>query len=247
MKKMITRRAWARSAAAAAMTCAAGAAAGQTTYIETFDDGMNHSGWSWDRTALGGVVASGGNPGGYFESALMAVPALFSSGEQFTGDFRARGVGSIGGDLRGVQFAAPEGMISISLMYNNGTPENPFDDTYATYVSSIPSPVNPDMGWVSFDFEVPSASLETPEGWQLSGVLPQLPPTATWDQLITNVNEVIIAWNNPLEPVLLFDVVRGADNLRITYDVPGPGAAAGAALLGVLAAARRRRAVAGRR
>lgn len=247
MKKMITRRAWARSAAAAAaVACAAGMAAAQTTYIETFDDGMNHSGWTWDRTALGGVVDTGGNPGGYFESALMAVPALFGAGEQFTGDFRARAVGSIGGDLRGVQFAAPEGNISIALMYNNGTPDNPFDDTFATYVSSIASPVNPDMGWVSFDFDVPSAALETPEGWQLSGVLPQLPPTATWDQVITNVNEVIIAWSNPLEPALLFDVVRGADNLRITYNVPGPGAAAGAALLGVLAAARRRRATGAR-
>lgn len=245
LKKRSTSQARLGVVAAAALAAATGVAAGQTTYVETFDDGINHSGWTWDRTPRGGVVPSDGNPGGYFQSELMALPSLFTSAPVFTGDFRARGVTSIGGDLRTVQFSSPPSMISIALMHDNGTPENPFDDTYATFVSSIPAPVAPDMGWVSFDIDVPSASTETPEGWVLSGVLPQLPPTVGWDHLIQNVNEVIIAWSNPLEPVLLFDAVRGADNLRITYNVPGPGAAAGTALLGVLAAARRRRAQAG--
>lgn len=216
------------------------AAAAQVTYIETFEEGANLSGWSWDRTTLGSVEPSGGNPDGYFRSALMAVPALFSSAEVFTGDFRARGVGSIGGDLRTVEFAAPAGFISVSLAHHNGTPTNPFDDTFASFVTSIAAPVNPDMGWVSFDVTIPSDATETPAGWILGGVLPQLPPTVSWDTLITNVDEVVISWSDPSQPSLLFDVVRGADNLRITYGVPAPGAAA---VLGLAAAGlgRRRR------
>lgn len=225
--------------AIAGVVLARGAAA-QTTYIETFDDGANHSGWTWDRTALGGVAPSGGNPGGYFRSELVAVPALFSSHELFSGDFRQRRVGSIGGDLSTIEFAAPSGFISVALANFNGTPDNPFDDTFATFVTSIEAPVTPDAGWVSFDVAIPFDAPTTPDGWLLTGVLPPVPPTLTWDQLLSNVDETIIAWNNPLEPVLLFDVVRGADNLRITYNVPGPGAAA-VLMLSAGCLARRRR------
>lgn len=223
---------------AAAATISSAIVAGPTTYIETFDDGINHTEWTWDRTTFGSVELTGGNPDGFFQSILTGAPALFNSNAMFTGDFRARKVGSIGGDLATKQFTTPAGVISIALGYHNGT-DTPFDDTYAYYVSNIPSPTNESFGWVSFDFAIPFDSLTTPDGWQLGGVLPQIPPSADWNTVITHVDEIIISWNDPSQPVLLFDVVRGADNLRITYNVPGPGAAA--LLLGVGAVARRRR------
>lgn len=227
-----------RPALLLAALAAAPALAQPTTYVETFDDGLNHTGWTWDRTTLGSVQTTGGNPGGYFQSALMAVPALFSADPLFTGDFRARRVGSIGADLAGIEFAAPPSFISIALAHHNGTPDNPFDDTFAFFVTDIAAPTNPDFGWVSFDVAIPFDALSTPDGWQLGGVLPQLPPTVDWNTLITNVDEVIISWSDPSQQTLLFDVVRGVDNIRITSNVPAP---ASALLLAPLALPRRRR------
>ena len=223
-------------AALAAGSIGSSAFAG-TTYIETFDDGLNHTQWTWNRTTLGSVQSSGGSPGGYFQSALMALPQLFTSHEMFTGNFVERQVSSIGGDLATIQFATPPTMISISLGYFNGTPDHPFDDTYASFVTSIEAPVFPDTGWVSFDVEIPFDAVTAPEGWRLSGIMPQIPPTVDWQTLLMNVDEVVIAWGDPLEPQLLFDTVRGADNLRIAYNVPGPGGV----LLLALAAGRIRR------
>lgn len=229
------------AAGATAVLLLAQAAPAQTTYVETFDDGANHTGWTWDRTAAGGVEPSGGNPGGFFQSDLRAVPALFSVNDLFTGDFRQRRVGSIGGDLRTVEYAAPSGVISLALAHHNGTPDNPFDDTIAHFVTSIAAPVTPDMGWVSFDVTIPFDATTTPAGWALTGVIPLMPPTVSWDELITNVDEIAIAWNSTLDPVLLFDVVRGADNLRVTYNVPSPAAPALLALSAACLAGRRRR------
>ncbi len=229
------------TAAAALAAAVGGAGAAPVTYVETFDDGQNHSGWTWDRTPRGQVVASGGNPGGYFQSDLMAVPALFGSGAVFTGDFRARAVGSIGGDLATVQFATPGTVISVSLGHHNGQPNNPLAHTFASFVTTIAAPVNPDDGWVSFDVDIPYDATETPDGWTLGGVMPQLPPTVDWNTLITHVDEIVISWGDPSQPVLLFDVVRGADNLRITWNVPAPGGAAALGLAALPLARRRRR------
>lgn len=214
------------------------APAAPITYTETFDDGLNHTGWTWDRTALGSVQGTGGNPGGFFRSALQAAPSLFCSDDLFTGNYVDRAVGSIGGDLRTVEFATATGMISIGLFHHNGTPDNPFDDTVASFVSTIESPTNPDFGWVSFDFDIPFAAADTPADWRLTGVLPFIPATVDWQTLMANVDEVVISWSDPGQPTLLFDSVRGADNLRVTYAVPAPGAIAP---LGLLLACRRSR------
>lgn len=204
----------------------AGAAAAQTTYVETFDDGMNHTNWTWDRTSLGTIEDAGGNPGGYFRSVLTPVPSLFCDDPLFTGNFRERRVGSIGADIRTVEFSARADVISLALGHFNGTPDNPFDDTYAHFVTDIPAPVTPDAGWVTFDVMIPFDAADTPAGWVLTGILPGLPATVDWATLIEDVDEVVIAWNNTLRPVLLFDVVRGADDMRVTYNVPAPAAAA---------------------
>jgi hypothetical protein len=215
-------------------------ALGQTTYVETFDDGMNHTGWTWDRTAAGSIEPAGGNPGGFFQSDLQAIPNLFSSDALFTGDFRARAVGSLGGDLRTGEFASRAGPISNILAHQNGTAADPSDDSFAHFVTSTPAPVTPGAGWVSFDVAVPFESVPTPTGWVMTGLLPFQPAPDSWDTLITNVDEVIFAWGNSLQPQLLFDVVRGGDNLRVTYNVPGPACAAIVGGIAVLMSRRRR-------
>ena len=233
----------AAAAATAVLTLAITAAVGAspTTYIETFDDGMNHTGWTWDQSPVfGSIESSGGNPGGYFQSHFGALPSLFTSHETFTGNFRERRIGSIGGDLAGIEYASPPGKISIGLIHFNGDPDNPFNHTLASFVTDIDAPVNPDFGWVSFDVDIPFDSLTLPEGWRLTGLHPLIPPSVDWATLIQNVDQIAIGWADPLEPQLLFDVIRGADNLRITYNVPAPGAAAVLLALGGLTTRRRR-------
>lgn len=209
---------------------AVAAMAGTATagYVETFDDGQNNSGWTWDLTADGSVLTTGGNPGGYFNSGMMTIPSLFTSDALFTGDFRARGVSSIGGDLAAIEYGSWYGPISLVLTFSNGTTPT-FDDTYAYYVTSIAAPSNPSFGWVSFDVQIASTSTTTPDGWVLMGAYFQ-PPTVDWNTLITHVDQVIIAWNDPRLPVPVYDQIRGADNLRIDFapipSVPEPGTAA---------------------
>ena len=208
------------------------AMAAPTTYVETFEDGVNHTGWTWNRTSFGHIESTGGNPDWFFQSDLLTLPSLFCSDAIFTGNFAERRVGSIGGDLRTVEYASSPGtMISIVLFNDNGTPDLS-DDTIASFVTTVVAPTDPTLGWVSFDAAIPFDADTTPSGWTLGGTLPWLPPTVDWSTLITDVSEVLISWNDPTAPQPVYEAIRGGDNLRITYGVPEPGTAT--LLLGLL-------------
>lgn len=139
-----------------------------------------------------------------------------------------------------MQFSSRSGPISLILVHKAGTPDDVFDDSFAHFITEVDAPVTSAAGWVGFDVPIPFSAVDAPDGWVMTGILPSLPAPASWDTLITSVDEVIIGWGNSLLPQLAFDVVRGGDNLRITYNVPAPGAGA-VLVLGLAGLAVRRR------
>ncbi len=201
----------------------AASAHGSTTTV-TFEDGVNTGLWTYGFGMS--IPMSGGNPGRYLRSQGLDTfaPQLRTQGSSiFTGDYRAAGVTALGVDLQtfAVDFSAAERPLSLLLVSDNGTPGN-FDDDYAAYIvgdSDIPVPGE---GWKSFSFDVPSSSLSLPAGWNFIQFGFKSPANPDWNDVITDVSEVIFFSGDP-EFFFIFQMwTLGADNISITTAPPPP-------------------------
>ena len=215
--------------ALAAWLLLASIAAPQDTFTEGFEGGSNVGGWSWG-TGNASISPLNGHPGAFLQDLTLftAQPILRTAPQgpstPFTGDFRARGVTSIGVDLVTLdkQFAV-EGnrWLTLVLLDNNGTPGNPNDDSGAYFVSDklVPSAgvigLQP-AGWTPFDFEVDSQADALPPGWHPITFGPTPP---AWPQLMAGVDSVQF-WYGAPGTIFLFDSWDvGADNVRITSGI----------------------------
>lgn len=201
--------------------------AGEETFVETFDNQSNEGGWSWGNINES-ILPDGGNPGAhlfntnlifFFPTASIEGPAP----NQFTGDYRARGVTAIGIDLltEFVTITVKERPVSLLLVYDNGTPEVE-DDTAAFFVGPQNAPF-PGQGWVSYDFVAPAQETELPAGWQLLNLGDSGSPAIhTWNEVITNVTDVRFQYGDPTLFFILQGWMLGLDNPRITTAAIAP-------------------------
>jgi hypothetical protein len=137
----------------------------ETTFVETFEDGSNEGGW-WYGTGNGYIDPIGGNPGAFFHDwcvdTFAPQPRTSVMDEsEFTGDYRAKGVLSVGIDLKTfyVDFGADGRPLSVILVSDNGTPDDYYDDWGAYFVGDQNVPLM-GQGWLSYDFDVPSQATE---------------------------------------------------------------------------------------
>jgi len=208
-------------------TCAPGiilmlaltAPAAAETFTETFTGGSNVGLWSYFPQEQ--IETEGGNPGAYLHTwgldTYAPWPTTTAPESIFTGDYRSMGVTSIGVDLItiAVDFSAEGRNCTLTLRWDNGTPDDYADDWVAFKLGEF-IPV-PGEGWRSFDFDVPSQSDVWPAGWDSFTLGPDA-PEPDWVALMGDVAEVGFHHGDPLLFYIFQQWELGLDNPRITYE-----------------------------
>jgi hypothetical protein len=205
-----------------ALALLASPAAAQLPFVETFDNGSNVGAWSLGQPPT--FPSTGGNPGWYMETLVDTfAPQVRSTdpSSPFGGDWRAKGVASVGIDARtlSVQFPFDREM-TLALGWDNGTPGNLIDDCIVYFVGPKRVP-QVAQGWRSYDFYVDVQSPTLPAGWKLSASASGCTdPDAAWNKIIQDVSYVEFFFGDP-EFFYIFDQWRvGVDNVRISAELP---------------------------
>lgn len=193
-----------------------------STFVETFEAGSNEGSWP------GTDVASGGNAGAYRRSLWLDPPELgtaFGGTSEFTGDYRAMGVTSVGVDVITLvsEYLNTNRPLTVLLQTDNGTPGNGNDDWEAYWIG----PTVPEVGegWKSFSFLIPSLETSLPAGWGFLSLGQFAPPDPDWNTLITHVSRLEFYYNDPAWGWYEQLRIVGLDNPRITKAgaADGPG------------------------
>lgn len=202
----------------------------RTTFTETFETGTNEGGWTFG-TGNEFFVDMNGNPGRYLRDSSLVTftpkaSTSFDVASAFTGDYRARGVESVGIDLAiaNVSFSVSGRTLTLILLNDNGTPFDLADDWGAYTVTTLPLPpvgvaglnsVTDILQWVSYDIPVPSQANSLPAGWSWIS-RSTLRPSGGWARLTRDVDHVGFIFGDPalLYPLFNWDVAL--DNPRIT-------------------------------
>lgn len=198
----------------------------QETTVEEFENDSNRGGWSWG-TGNESFSPLNGNPGAFlqdltlFSAHPIVLPKSPGPPSPFIGDYRGRGVTSIGIDLVTLdkQLAVePNRWLTLVLLDNSGTPNDPNDDLGFYFVGDelVPDAGVPALtaaGWKSFDFEIDSQADTMPPGWQAFTFGPTVP---TWPELMADVDSAEFWYGEP-GTIFLFDSWDvGIDNVRVT-------------------------------
>ncbi len=203
----------------AVLTLLASPAAAQLPFVETFDAGSNVGGWT-----LGvppSFPTSGGNPGAYHASLIDTFapqPRTSGSGSPFHGGWRAKGVRSVGIDLRTLSIQFPfDRELTLMLTDDGGTPSGA--DDWIIYFLGTKRVPQVAEGWKKFDFAVDASKTAMPAGWLVLEP-PGGDPDTAWNQVMTNVSELRYFYGDPTF-FFIFDLWGvGLDNARISDVVP---------------------------
>jgi len=207
------------------------APAGKLTFVEDFESAGFVGGWSFFGSPGNGieiVEEGGGHPGRFLHSTCMGLGCLdtfapelrtqVGVGSVFTGDYRAKGVDTLGVDLA---VFGPPGVttggrpLTLILRNDGGTPGTVADDVvvYRVGARNIPAP---DGAWRSYAFRVPSARATLPPGWQvLQGTGND---DADWNQVVGAVTQVGFFFGDPQFFFIFQQWELGVDSLRIRLD-----------------------------
>ncbi|MGH9381507.1 MAG: choice-of-anchor J domain-containing protein, partial [Thermoanaerobaculia bacterium] len=202
---------------------------GGTTFIETFDDGGNAGNWTFGIPQIEVTESDGGNPGWWLHSTCVELDCLdtfapqlrttpMGDDNEFTGNYRQRGVTSVGVDLQTVDadFSVDGRPLTVMLVQDNGTPDDFSDDWAAYYIGDENIPLVGE-GWKSFDFAIPSDAEELPPGWQFFAFGGSA-PEPSWNTVIEDVSQLRYFYGDP-ELIFIFQQWElGLDNARITYE-----------------------------
>jgi hypothetical protein len=206
-----------------------GGAFQSTSFVETFDGGSNEGGWTFG-TGNESILSDGGNPGAYLRdttlfSAHPRASTSFGVDSEFTGNWAARGVTSVGIDLA---TAAASGNISSSklslvILNDNGTPFDLGDDWGAYHVSdeTVPQPGilgrgGDILGWVPYDFDVDSSARRLPAGWTWIS-RNSVRRSGSWARLMRDVSHVGFIYGDPARLQLFLNYDVALDNPRIAW------------------------------
>jgi hypothetical protein len=192
-----------------------------TTFTETFGNTSNEGQWSWN----GGfqfVRSKGGNRGRFLQArfndtfAPQAATALGVDSE-FTGDYRATRVISVGADFETlrVDFSADERPLSVLLISDPGTPEDPSDDCTVYFVGSKFAPTPAD-GWQSYSFNIPADATTLSPGWGVLEGCPEASPDAAWNRTIQDVDRLEFFYGDPTFFFIFQNFDTGLDNPTIS-------------------------------
>lgn len=192
-----------------------------TTFTETFGNQGNEGQWSWN----GGfplALPKGGNRGWFLQTrfndtyAPQAATALGIDSE-FTGDYRATRVVSVGADFETlrVDITADERPLSVLLISDPGTPDDPSDDCTAYFVGSKLAPTPAD-GWQSYAFDVPADATALPAGWGILEGCPEATPDAAWNRTIQDVDRLEFFYGDPTFFFIFQNFDTGLDNPTIS-------------------------------
>lgn len=198
-----------------------------TTFVEDFEDGRNEGAWTFG-TGNEYLNYPGGNPSVYLrDDSLVSfhpkASTSFGQRSEFTGNYFAQNVASVGIDLATIDasLSISSRTISLILLNDNGSPQNLDDDWGAIFVSDKPVPPSGVIGdsdilnWVSYDFAVPSDSAELPEGWELL-TNPDANGPQSWSRLMKGVDHVGFSYGDPRILALIGSYSVALDNPRIT-------------------------------
>ncbi len=196
--------------------------AGKTvTVVETFDGTLDEASWRMGTHDM--IFEFGGNPDNYLrvvqtDTAEPRISTFDGLAPDFVGDYRARGVVSLGIDvnLLEVGISADDRPVSLYLYSDMGTPDDPMDDCEAVFVGSKHVP-SPGTGWKSFEYRVPADSATLPPGWVVYGVCADLSPDEAWNRVITNVGRASFDFGEPGYMYFFQFWTIGFDNARITF------------------------------
>lgn len=212
-------RVFAAAIAAAAMAATASYATTFTTTTETFNGTLDQA--TWRMGSMDTILGIGGDPGNYLrnpsldaaEPSIVALPTATA----FLGDYRAKGVTSVGVDIEVLGVFYSQGRpVSLDLYSDMGTPDDTSDDCDVVYVGGKNVPPT-GTGWKSFDFMVKSDSTKLPPGWQTWGVCGNLPADDAWNLAITNVDRVSFLFGEPGYFYFFQVWDLGVDNPRISF------------------------------
>ena len=208
------------------------------TFVETFTTGRNEGNWSYYTTHSPVIEDAGGNPDEYLhdDNVVSFAPhpgTALGDRSDFTGDYRARRVVSLGIDLRSLNYTwdITSRYVALMIMKDGGTPLDPQDDWGAFIIGpdKVPSKAvemknaadKNAPGWKSYDFVIPSQTNRLPEGWTI--IRPESgnwdKARATWGNLMTDVSYVQFWYGDPTSIYLLNDFDLGLDNPRISWEI----------------------------
>jgi hypothetical protein len=192
-----------------------------TTFVETFDNASNTGGWTFGNS-FESITQDGANRGFHLRNVYLDTfaPQPRTTEESiFSGDYRARGVTSVGVDLRvyRVDYTTRGRNLTVVLGSDLDTPRDSADDCRVYQVGQRLLPP-PGHAWIAYDFPVPSGSPVMPEGWGIvPGFCTGLDADSAWNAVIGDVDRLGYYGGDP-ELFYIFQVWDlGLDNPRITY------------------------------
>lgn len=142
------------------------------TFTETFSQGTNEGSWRFG--IYDEMRDDGGNPGAFVRNPYLDTFApqprtAMGIASEFTGDYRATQVVSVGIDLQTFQvgYSADQRPLSILLTSDPGTPADASDDCTVFFVGRVFAPTPNGRDWRSYDFDIPYDSATLPRDWKV--------------------------------------------------------------------------------
>jgi len=190
--------------------------AGQS-FTEGFAGGTNQGNWWYGPPGVT-IEPIGGNPGEWLHdpnvSSVAPIARTTTASVVFHGDYRDRGVLGISTDFITIakQFG-DERPATLMLVDYNGTPSFAADDNVVYFLGTDVLP-QPNQGWKTIGYAIPSSSPTLPIGWfklQGAGNGDQV-----WNTVIQNVDQIRWFYGNPQGSLLFQQWDVGMDNVTMT-------------------------------
>jgi len=212
----------------AGLSMVQGAPPGTTTFSENFEAGNNTGGWTFGNTSFETIEAAGGSPGAFLHNTFLDTFAAqprttLGVDSPFVGNYRVRGVSSLGIDLAifSIDTTTQGRPLSVILYSDSGTPDDSSDDCRVHRVGGHPTPM-PNGNWASYRFRVPSGNATLPQGWVVTGCAGRTDDEA-WNQVISDVDQLRFFTGDP-DLFFIFQVFDiGMDNPTIVYGTGDTG------------------------
>ncbi len=208
--------------AAGLAACAAVALGAIVSLTETFENiqGDPQAGWTFN-SGDEGIEVNNGNH--YLRTSIDTFGVTLSTktdgSNRLAGNknYRAEGVVGFSITTAGTADFNTVRDMTISIVNDNGTPGDTSDDFGFYHVTGRMMPFDGRVR--TFRFPMPSqVAGQTPDGWVAWELGPNTPPNFTWDQVVTDVDELNFHYFHP-EFFYIFQFHHlGVDNIRVYAD-----------------------------